>query len=380
MPAAMPLLSPPGERLKRVKRIAVLRGGGLGDVLFALPAIEALAHAYPKASIELLGVPLHAELFGGRPGPVAAVHELPFAPGVRPDPTGEMAGPHQLFEFFDSMRAREFDLAVQVHGGGANSNPFALQLGARTTIGLQAEDAPALDRVVPYRYYQHEMLRALEVVSLVGATPVALEPHLARTSQEVQRGEELRSELTDGAGPLVVIHPGASDARRRWPAAQFAELAQRAIADGACVAVVGDTSELDLATDVVDRARAGQSQTDRERIRNLAGELNLSELVALLGAADVTVANDSGPRHLAQAVGCPTVSIYWVGNLINAGPLTRTRDRVHLGWTTVCPTCSAAQVGGFNERCEHDPSFVAEITVGDVYADVATLLTTSSNT
>lgn len=382
MPDAPPLLSPLGPRLSRIKRIAVLRGGGLGDVLFALPAIDALAHAYPKASIELLGVPMHAELFAGR-GPVAAVHELPFTPGVRPDAQGGAAGPDQLFEFFDSMRAREFDLAVQVHGGGANSNPFALQLGARTTIGLQADDAPALDRVVPYRYYQHEMLRALEVVALVGAQPVTLEPRLRRTAEEVERGAKMRAQLCTSSGsatrPLVVIHPGASDARRRWPEEHFAQIAERAIADGACVAVIGDESERNLAAAVV--AQVGNSTGSGEAgIHDLAGKLSLRDLIALLGASDVTLGNDSGPRHLAQAVGCPTVSVYWVGNLINAGPLTRTRDRVHLGWTTDCPTCSASQVGGVDERCEHDPSFVADVRVDDVYADVATLLTTSEST
>ena len=77
-----PLLDP----FPNVERIAVLRGGGLGDLMFAYPALSALSAAYPEASITLLGVPLHAELLRNRPGPVAEVEVLPYASGVRPVP------------------------------------------------------------------------------------------------------------------------------------------------------------------------------------------------------------------------------------------------------------------------------------------------------
>lgn len=375
MPDTLPLLSPMGPRLKRVKRIAVLRGGGVGDVLLALPALEALATAYPEASIELLGMPIHTQVFAGRPSQVSVVHELPFTPGLRSDYGGGDSGPDQIFEFFDAMRARAYDLAVQMHSGGAESNPFTRQLGALTTIGSQADNAPALDHVVPYRHHQHETMRALEVVALVGAAPVTLEPHLQRTRAEVERGGELRSRLgVPDDSPLVIIHPGARDARRRWPADNFVRVALQAIEDGAWVVVVGDESERNLADAVAGQVSVARGGGEQNRISSLAGKLNLSDLIALLGSADATVANDSGPRHLAQALGCPTVSIYLADNLLNAGPLTRTRDRVHIGWTTSCPTCSTAQIGAINERCDHNPSFVADVRVEDVYADLASLL------
>ena len=124
-PAVRGGVGPVLERFPSVARIAVLRGGGLGDLMFALPAVEALAAAYPDAEITLLGTPLHAALLAGRPGPVHRVEVLPFAPGVRPGPED----PDALAAFFASQQARSYDLAVQVHGGGRNSNPFLLQLG-----------------------------------------------------------------------------------------------------------------------------------------------------------------------------------------------------------------------------------------------------------
>ena len=78
-------------RFDGVDRIAVLRGGGLGDLLFALPAIDALAAAYPGARITLLGAPLAASLLNGRPGAVSDVRVLPFARGVY-SPGGRSGG------------------------------------------------------------------------------------------------------------------------------------------------------------------------------------------------------------------------------------------------------------------------------------------------
>ncbi|WP_421014307.1 glycosyltransferase family 9 protein, partial [Glutamicibacter creatinolyticus] len=175
-------VAPPFES---IGSIAVLRGGGLGDLLFAMPAIHALAATYPQARITLLGTPLHAELLAGRPGPVDEVAVLPFAEGVRPGGSGDTAADaQQVQDFLARMREREFDLAVQVHGGGRFSNPFLLELGAKHTVGTRTEDAAELERTIPYHYYQHEVLRALEVAGMAGATTTALTPRIEVTEHD----------------------------------------------------------------------------------------------------------------------------------------------------------------------------------------------------
>ena len=98
-------IGPVGEPFPDVRRI-VVRGGGLGDLLFAIPAIESLAAAYPRASIVLLGSPLHADLLGGRPGPVGSVLTLPADTGTTDAGAGEAA---EL-----AGRAGPFDLGVQL--------------------------------------------------------------------------------------------------------------------------------------------------------------------------------------------------------------------------------------------------------------------------
>jgi ADP-heptose:LPS heptosyltransferase len=364
-------IGPVLEKFEGVERIAVLRGGGLGDLLFAYPALSALAAAYPDASITLLGLPLHAELLRGRPGPVSHVEVLPFAAGVRPGPEDGTV----TADFFSTMRSLRFDLAVQIHGGGRNSNPFLLNLGARHTVGTRTPDAVELDRTLPYVYYQNEFLRALEVAGLAGAAPVTLEPRLEVTSEEAAAGRHLT-----GAGdrPLLVIHPGATDPRRRWPASSFAAVAAQAARDGSDVVIVGDGGDAEAAAEIVERARA-QAGPAATRVRSLAGRLSLSELTGILSAATVMVGNDSGPRHLAQAVGTPTVGIYWVGNVISAGAMGRMMHRVHLAWVTNCPECGVdvTQVGWTAERCEHDDSFVQQIQPHAVYDDVRDLTATT---
>jgi ADP-heptose:LPS heptosyltransferase len=80
------------------------------------------------------------------------------------------------------------------------------------------------------------------------------------------------------------------------------------------------------------------------------------------------VSNDTGPAHIARAVGAPLVAIYWVGNLINAGPLTRRRTRPLVAWQTRCSECGADNT---RARCPHDHTFVGEIAVDDVLGAAA---------
>ena len=352
-------------KFEEVSRIAVLRGGGLGDLMFALPAMAALKAAYPSAHLTLLGTPIHQEIHLATRSPVDEVCILPYAEGVRP---GDEDG-NELERFFADMRARRFDLAVQLHGGGRYSNPFLLKLGARHTVGTRTADAAGLERSVPYLYYQHEPLRALEVAGYAGAFPVDLEARLAPADTPAHSVEDT---VDDGGAPLVVMHAGATDPRRRWPAERFVELAAACAADGFRVVIVGDGSEKHTAAQIVELSSS-------RLVSSVAGDLSMSGLVALLMRAAVVVGNDSGPRQMAQALGVPTVGIFWVGNVLNAGPLGRSLHRVHMSWATVCPSCriDVTQVGWTAPRCRHDDSLVAGVPVHGVLEDVRSLVATS---
>ena len=341
-----------------VGKIAVLRANALGDLLFAVPALEALRAAYPSAEIVLLARDWHAEFVPGRIPAVDRVVAVPNAEGIWAPP-GEAAGGAELHQFFARMQEERFDLALQLHGGGRNSNPFVRRLGARVTAGLRTPDAEPPDRWVPYFYYQSEVLRLLEAVATVGATPVRLEPRL--TVLEADRAEA--DEHLEGSGPFVTLHPGATDGRRRWPAERFAAVGHALATEGARVLVTGAAEEADI---------VGQVVADMEvPALGLAGALSTGGLAGVLSRCVVVVSNDTGPLHLAAAVGAATVGIYWCGNLINAGPLTRARHRPGISWRLHCPACGTDCISG---ECEHEDSFVADVPLEEVRESALDLL------
>ncbi|MGA5764238.1 glycosyltransferase family 9 protein [Nonomuraea bangladeshensis] len=356
-----------GGLVPGVERIAVLRANAIGDFLLSVPALDALRSAYPDAKLTLLGLPWHAGFLEGRPGPVDEVVALPPITGVSTSEGGHPV-PGGLCE---GLRERAFDLAVQIHGGGRYSNPFVRRLGARVTAGLRTPDADELDRWVPYVDHHHESLRFLEVAALVGGRAGdragdragGLEPQVAVTGRD---REELAAAF--GAPPpgLVAVHPGARDPRRRWPVERFAAVADRL---GRPVVVTGSAAERDLVEGVVAAMR-------RPAVA-VAGTLGLGALAALYERCDLVIGNDTGPRHLAAAVGTPTVAVYWCVNLVSYGPLTRTRHRPLISWTTGCPVCGVDGVDPRGERCPHDVSWVRDVPVDDVLEQAGDLLAES---
>lgn len=341
-----------------VVRIAVLRANALGDLVFALPALEALRGAYPEAEITLLGDGWHQAFLEGRPSPVDRVVPVPAVPGIR-DGLGGPATAAEIQAFVARMRAERFDLALQLHGGGRASNPFVRLLGARVTAGLRSPDAAPLDRSLPYVFFQHEVLRYLEVVGLVGAAPVGLEPRLAVTDAD---RDEAAAVVPD-AGPLVVLHPVASDRRRWWPVEEFAAVADALAAEGATVAVIGTAAERRHVAEVVDAMA--------QPVLDLAGRLTLGGLVGLLDRADLVLGNDSGPLHVASAVGTPSVGIFWATTLGFMAPLFRSRHRPLASLRVHCPVCGQDQT---RRLCGHEVSYVAEVQRDEVLAACRDLL------
>jgi len=338
--------------LPTVERIAVLRANRLGDLVLALPALAALRSAYPAAEITLLGAGWHPQLLDGRPGPWDRVVVVPGCPGVRDTDTGEH-DPEAVQRFLAAQRLRRYDLAVQLHGGGAHSNPFVRALDPALSVGARARGAPALDRDVPYVVTQHEVLRLLEVVALVGARTADLEPVLAVTARD--RAAAAAVLPVDGP-PVVGLHLGASDPRRRWPVQRFAAVADDLAARGARVVVVGSGP---------DDARAARAlhAAVRTPVVDLVDRLSLPALTGVLAGCSLVVANDSGPRHLAAAVGAPTVGVFLAPNALSAGPLTARRSRTAVSYRTRCPVCEQDQR---QARCPHDASLVADVEVDEV--------------
>jgi ADP-heptose:LPS heptosyltransferase len=154
---------------------------------------------------------------------------------------------------------------------------------------------------------------------------------------------------------LVLLQPGATDPRRRWPACSFAALGDRLAHDGVRIAINGSADEAPLVHEVAARMHAPAI--------DLAGRLSLGGLCGLLERTALLVSNDTGPLHLGLALGVPSVGIFWLTNLIEGMPLRPSSLHAALAARTRCPVCGQDNL---HTRCPHDASFVADVSVDDV--------------
>jgi ADP-heptose:LPS heptosyltransferase len=332
-----------------VKKIAILRAIAVGDFIVSLPALESLRLAYPEAEIVLLARPWLIPFCAARTMPFDRIEAVPFSRGVNdagPEDTGI------LNEFVERMRKEKFDLGVQMHGGGRNSNPLLLRMNPRITVGMRTADAPGLDRWIPYVLWQPEVLRCLEVAALAGAGSGASEPCLRPEASDLAEAERY---LKPGSS-AVVLNPGAGDKLRRWPPERFALVGDALAEQGAVIYINGSPDECDVCDTVASLMRYTSI--------DLSGCLSLNGLTGLLSRADLLVSNDTGTLHLARALGCPTVGIYWCANAIHFGLFSAARHAIYLSWQMHCPRCGRHCMN--DAPCGHDASFVSDVGADEV--------------
>jgi ADP-heptose:LPS heptosyltransferase len=296
-------------------KIAILRALYLGDMLLAIPALRAIRSGYPGAEITLISLPWAEALAARLGGYVDRFLPFPGYPGLE----------EQLYEkeraeaFIAEQRAYRYDLVIQMHGKGGTSNPFALALGGGATAGYyEGEPPPGLSVGAPYPDHLPEVLRNLRLARLVGCpeTDPALEFPL--TVADRREAVTLLAGLRPGGRPLIALHPGSKRPTRRWPPARFAAAADLLVAHlGARIILTGALDERALAAEV-------ERRMETEAL-NLAGRTTLGGLAAVMQAADLVIANDTGPAHLAEAVGTPLITIFGPGDHLRWAPLDARR-------------------------------------------------------
>ncbi len=293
------------------RSVAVFRALQLGDALVAIPALRAFRRAWPGARITLIGLPWLKALLPRLSDLIDEVMPFPGFPGLPEQPVD----PAACVAFLRQAQARRFDLALQLHGSGRYSNAIVRLFGARVTAGFTAPGEPnLLDLTETWNADRHEVLRWLDLARLLGvpAAGAYLEfPILPDDQREL-------AEVFRPAKPYAVLHPGSREASRRWPAERFLEVAQHLAAGGLTVVFTGTSEERRLADALGEGVDGALS---------LAGRTSLGALAALLEGAAVFVGNDSGPAHLARAVGTPTVTVHGSARLENWGPLEPAQNR-----------------------------------------------------
>lgn len=295
----------------------LVRPSRIGDFLCAVPAFRALRAALPGAELTVVALPFAGDLVARSPQLDRFVAFCGW-PGI----AEQLFHPRRALELLASMQAEGFDLAIQLYGSGVYANPFTLMLGARVTAGFvrPGEGPGRLDAALPLPDTGHEVDRALALPRFLGAAPAGRELEFPLLPEDRAAAGRLLAGLPR---PLVGVHAGSWDLARRWPQERFAAAgaALRRSWGGSLVVLGGE------------RERAAGGALAREAgppARNLAGATSLPVLGAVLTRLDVLLTTDSGPAHVAYAVGAPSVTVFRPDDLERSAPPDRERHRAVL--------------------------------------------------
>lgn len=307
----------PNRLLEGVAHLAVLRAlPGLGDLLCAVPALRALRAALPRARVTLVGLDAARLLLERFPDDVDELAALPGWPGL-PEAT---ADPREITAFLHAAQEARFDLAVQMHGDGTLTNPLASLLGAARTAGFAVPGRPTPDGTwFAYPAHDHEIHRNLRLAAALGAPDRGDHLEFPLHGDDEREATRLRRGAGLEPGGYACVHPGAADARRRWPPEAFARVADEIAGHGVRVAVTGSAGEADLAARVAGATRHGAV--------DLSGRTSLGGLAALLSDAALLVCNDTGVSHLGAALGVPSVVVFTASDPLRWSPLDGDRHR-----------------------------------------------------
>jgi lipopolysaccharide heptosyltransferase II len=316
-----------------IRRILVIRVDLLGDLVFSFPTINALSSAYPQARIDLLVLPYTSEVLSGVRS-VGKVHRLDVNRYRRPRGLAELG---TLVALIRNLRRQRYDLAVSLSGlvGG----PLAIASGARVRAGHSGDTyrgcfnvsvaGRRYDRAIHEVDYELDLVRGLGVPAPASRPEIGSFPRLTEFAQDPNRAANPATTLPHG--PYAVIVPGASNGgAKRWPAAYWSALADRIAREQHLgIVLVGAGSERTLAEAV--------TRGTTVPISNLAGTTSVRELVDLLAGAAIVLAGDTGPLHVAAALGRPVVGVYGPTDPTNTGPLASRSSVVRLG--LACSPC-----------------------------------------
>ncbi|MCI0684246.1 MAG: glycosyltransferase family 9 protein [Gemmataceae bacterium] len=290
------------------RRIVIIKPSALGDIVHSLPVLSALRRRFPQAHIAWAVNRVYRPLLENHPHLDALV---PFDRGRARN--GIVAGILGFTRYLRRLQHERFDLAVDLQGL-LRTGVMSLATRARARIGLASarEGAAWLytHRIDDRREQQHAVDRYWLVAEALGAASGEKEFILPIDRQARRWAQEL---LHGRPRPWLAVGVGARWITKRWPPGHFAALTQRALDNfGGTAIFVGAPDEAALAHEAAARLHGP--------VVNLAGATDLRQLVALLAQADVMIANDTGPLHVAVALGRPVVAPYTCTQVVRTGP------------------------------------------------------------
>ena len=282
---------------KRYKNILIVRLDRLGDVLLSTPAIKSVRNAYPNSRISVMVRPYCEDVVRGNP----YLDEV-----IIYDKGGKEKGISGNLSFILNLRRRNFDLALILHPT-ARSHIITFLSGIPERVGYDKKLGLLLTKKVPHAKQfglRHEIDYTLDLLRYIGIEAPEKELYMpVRGASE----EKVRNIFTENGlsenDIIIALNPAASCASKRWPEKKFAELGDK-LADKYKVRIV-------IVSGAEDKVYADSvSRLMRSPSLNLSGITTVSDLASVLKRAALFISNDSGPVHMACALGRPVIAIF----------------------------------------------------------------------
>lgn len=326
-----------------MSRFLIVRLGSLGDLVHTLPAVGAIHRAHPDAAIDWLVDKVHVEFLSLVPILSSIV--------VLRDRTARA-----WLAARTELRARHYDVALDFQGL-IKSAALARLSGAARVVGFdrralrEGAAAPLYTERVDVGEGRHVIHKNLRLAAAVGAETGVLDFPIGPVASQAR--DRLRAQ---GVDRFALINPGAAWPNKRWPPASFGQVAARLrAAHGLASVVLWGPGEQSLAHEIVS-ASGGAAIS--------APPTTLTDVVALSRAASLMVSGDTGPLHIAAAVGTPVVALFGPTDPHRNGPWSE-RD-ISIGRYDRC-ACH------YERQCRHaDPRewCLSSITVDEVSAAI----------
>jgi lipopolysaccharide heptosyltransferase II len=314
------------------ENILVLNRIHIGDCLFTTPALRALRAGFPRARIVVTVPESNRDLFLANP----SVDEI--LPRPRRGLRAKQA-------FLRAVRERGFDLVISFQERTLFYALATRRSGAKMSVAtLYWPTRPFYRRVGRRVFGEHEVEKYATLVEALGLPRPSTPPELHVCAEHAAAAERLLREKgwRDGER-LIGLNPGATQDRKRWPPERFAAVGDRLAADHGCrIAVFGGPGDRELAERVT-REMAAPAVS-------LAGCLRLGETAAALRRCALVISNDTGPMHMAAALGVPVLALFGPTPPNQFGPLGphQTVLRARGG----CPDCPPPCMHGISvEEC-----------------------------
>ncbi len=284
--------------MRTLRNILIIKPGAIGDVLQMTPVVRALKKKEPQARITVLvGSAATAGLFGNNPH---------VSDTLVYDKRGEHRTVASFAALWRTVRAGRYDLVLN------------FQRSNLKTWLLAAAAFPC--RVLVYhksdRLHYHAVENYLDTLAPLGIPRDGLELELFPGPGDRAFADAALGGTIPASGPLIALNPGASHAVNRWSAEQFAALADL-LSDrlGARILIIGGTEDAPLA------ARIASGMKKEPLV--MTGRASLLQLGALLERASLLVTGDTGPMHVATAVGTRVLALFGAADPERTGPVGR---------------------------------------------------------